>query len=173
MLAQQKVNDKSNEITAIPVLLDLLVLKGGCILTIDAMGCRKGIAEKIADKQADYILAVKGNQKFLPDDIEEGISNAKADDEYRLKEVDHGRIETRTAKVITDLDGICSKQDWKKLACIIRVFSTGINEQTGVKEEAYQYYISSKKGTSKYFNHAVRAHWGIENKLHSMFGCDI
>ena len=115
VLAQQKVNDKSNEITAIPVLLDLLVLKG-CILTIDAMGCQKEIAEKIADKQADYILAVKGNQKFLPDDIEEAFSNAKADDEHRLKEVDHGRIETRTAKVITALDGIGSKQDWKKLA---------------------------------------------------------
>ena len=69
------------------------------------MGCQKEIAEKIADKQADYILAVKGNQKFLLDDIEEAFSNAKADDEYTLKEVDHGRIETRTAKVITDLDG--------------------------------------------------------------------
>jgi len=167
VLAQQKVNDKSNEITAIPVLLDLLVLKG-CIVTIDAMGCQKEIAEKIADKQADYILAVKGNQKFLLDDIEEAFSNAKSDDEYTLKEVDHGRIETRTAKVITDLDWICSKQNWKKLACIIMVFSTRINKQTGVKEEAYRYYISSKKGTAKYFNHAVRAHWGIENKLHWM-----
>jgi predicted transposase YbfD/YdcC len=119
VLAQQKVDDKSNEITAIPVLLELLVLKG-CIITIDAMGCQKEIAEKIADKEADYILAVKGNQKFLLDDIEEAFSNARADDEYTLKEVDHGRIETRTARVITDLDWICSKQDWKKKLVLLK-----------------------------------------------------
>lgn len=168
VLAQQKVNDKSNEITAIPVLLELLVLKG-CIITIDAMGCQQQIAEKIADKEADYILAVKGNQKFLLDDIEEAFSNAKADDEYTHKEVDHGRLETRTTQVITDLGWICSKEDWKKLSCIIRVFCTRINKQTGDKEEGYRYYyISSKKGTAQYFNHAIRAHWGIENKLHWM-----
>jgi predicted transposase YbfD/YdcC len=167
VLGQQKVDDKSNEITAIPVLLELLVLKG-CIITIDAMGCQKEIAEKIADKEADYILAVKGNQKFLLDDIEEAFSNARADDEYTHKEVDHGRIETRTTQIITDVDWICSHQDWKKLYCIIRVFCSRINKKTGVKEEAFRYYISSKKGTAKYFNHAIRAHWGIENKLHWM-----
>lgn len=167
VLAQQKVDDKSNEITAIPVLLELLVLKG-CIVTIDAMGCQQEIAEKITDKEADYILAVKGNQKFLLDDIEEAFSNAKADDEYTHKEVNHGRIESRTTKVITDLDWICSKQDWKKLSCIIMVFSTRINKQTGLKEESCRYYISSKKGTAKDFNEAIRSHWGIENKLHWM-----
>lgn len=167
VLAQQKVDDKSNEITAIPVLLELLVLKG-CIITIDAMGCQKEIAEKIADKEADYILAVKGNQKFLLDDIEEAFSNTKADDEYTYKEVNHGRIESRTTEVITDLDWICSKEDWKKLYCIIRVFCSRIDKKTGVKEEAFRYYISSKKGTAQYFNDAIRAHWGIENKLHWM-----
>jgi predicted transposase YbfD/YdcC len=167
VLAQEKVDDKSNEITAIPELLKLLVLKG-CIVTIDAMGCQQDIAEKITDGQADYILAVKDNQKFLYDDIKEAFANSKASDEYTAKELGHGRIETRTTKVIEDLDWVCSKGEWKKLACIIMVFSTRTDKRTGKKEEASRYYISSKKGTALFFHNAVRAHWGIENKLHWM-----
>ncbi len=167
VLAQEKVDDKSNEITAIPALLELLVLKG-CIVAIDAMGCQQDIAEKITGKEADYILAVKDNQKFLHDDIKEAFLNAKANDEYTHRELGHGRIETRTTRVIEDLDWVCSREEWKKLVCIIMVFSVRVNKKTGSREESYRYYISSKKGSAGFFHHAIRTHWEIENKLHWM-----
>jgi predicted transposase YbfD/YdcC len=165
VLAQEKVDDKSNEITAIPALLEILVLKG-CMVTIDAMGCQRTIAEKIVEANADYLLSVKGNQEFLLDDITEAFTHGKTEDEFIEKEVGHGRVESRTTRVITDLNWICSKEEWKKLACIIMVFATRYNKKTGVQEQAVRYYISSKTASAKYFHEAVRSHWGIENKLH-------
>lgn len=165
VLAQEKVDDKSNEITAIPALLDILVLKG-CLVTIDAMGCQRSIAEKITEAQGDYLLSVKGNQEVLLDDITEAFNHGKIEDEYTKKEVDHGRVESRTTRVITDLSWICNKEDWKKLVCIIMVFATRYNKKTGAEEQSVRYYISSKTADAKYFHEAVRSHWGIENKLH-------
>lgn len=165
VLAQEKVDDKSNEITAIPALLEILVLKG-CMVTIDAMGCQRTIAEKIVDANADYLLSVKGNQEFLLDDITEAFTYGKTEDEHIEKEVGHGRVESRTTRVITDLDWICNKEEWKKLACIIMVFATRYNKKTGGEEQSVRYYISSKTASAKYFHEAVRSHWGIENKLH-------
>ena len=165
VLAQEKVDDKSNEITAIPALLDILVLKD-CLVTIDAMGCQRSIAEKIADAQGDYLLSVKGNQEVLLDDITEAFNHGKIEDEYTKKEVDHGRVESRTTRVITDLSWICNKEDWRKLVCIIMVFATRYNKKTGAEEQSVRYYISSKTADAKYFHQAVRSHWGIENKLH-------
>jgi len=165
VLAQEKVDDKSNEITAIPALLEILVLKG-CMVTIDAMGCQRAIAEKIVEAKADYLLSVKGNQEFLLDDITEAFTHGKTEDEYIEKEVGHGRVESRTTRVITDLNWICNKEEWKKLACIIMVFATRYNKKTGVEEQSVRYYISSKTASAKYFHEAVRSHWGIENKLH-------
>ncbi len=165
VLAQQKVNDKSNEITAIPALLEVLFLQG-CLVTIDAMGCQTAVAEKIVDKQADYILAVKGNQKVLEDDIKEAFGQGGIEDEYTQKEVGHGRIEVRTTSVIKDLDWICNKEDWKKLACIVMVFCRRIDKKTGSEESSSRYYISSKNTSAKEFGQAIRSHWQIENKLH-------
>ena len=165
VLAQEKVDDKSNEITAIPALLEILVLKG-CMVTIDAMGCQRTIAEKIVEANADYLLSVKGNQEFLLDDITEAFTYGKTEDEYIEKEVGHGRVESRTTRVITDVNWICNKEEWKKLACIIMVFATRYNKKTGVEEQSLRYYISSKTASAKYFHEAVRSHWGIENKLH-------
>ena len=165
VLAQEKVDDKSNEITAIPALLEILVLKG-CMVTIDAMGCQRTIAEKIVEANADYLLSVKGNQEFLLDDITEAFTYGKTEDEYIEKEVGHGRVESRTTRVITDLNWICNKEEWKKLACIIKVFATRYNKKTGAEEQSVRYYISSKTASAKYFHGAVRSHWGIENKLH-------
>jgi predicted transposase YbfD/YdcC len=165
VLAQEKVDDKSNEITAIPALLEILVLKG-CMVTIDAMGCQRTIAEKIVEANADYLLSVKGNQEFLLDDITEAFTYGKTEDEYIEKEVGHGRVESRTTRVITDVNWICNKEEWKKLACIIMVFATRYNKKTGVEEQSVRYYISSKTASAKYFYEAVRSHWGIENKLH-------
>ena len=165
VLAQEKVGDKSNEITAIPALLEILVLKG-CMVTIDAMGCQRTIAEKIVEAKADYLLSVKGNQEFLLDDITEAFTYGKTEDEYIEKEVGHGRVESRTTRVITDVNWICNKEEWKKLACIIMVFATRYNKKTGAEEQSVRYYISSKTASAKYFHGAVRSHWGIENKLH-------
>ena len=165
VLAQEKVDDKSNEITAIPALLEILVLKG-CMVTIDAMGCQRTIAEKIVEANADYLLSVKGNQEFLLDDITEAFTYGKTEDEYIEKEVGHGRVESRTTRVITDVNWICNKEEWKKLASIIMVFATRYNKKTGVEEQSVRYYISSKTASAKYFHEAVRSHWGIENKLH-------
>lgn len=165
VLAQEKVDDKSNEITAIPALLEILVLKG-CMVTIDAMGCQRAIVEKIVEAKADYLLSVKGNQEFLLDDITEAFTYGKTEDEHIEKEVGHGRVESRTTRVITDLNWICNKEEWKKLACIIMVFATRYNKKTGVEEQSVRYYISSKTASAKYFHEAVRSHWGIENKLH-------
>ena len=165
VLAQEKVDDKSNEITAIPALLNILVLKG-CLVTIDAMGCQRSIAEKIVEAQGDYLLSVKGNQEVLLDDITEAFNHGKIEDEYTEKEVDHGRVESRTTRVITDLSWICNKEDWKKLVCIIMVFATRYNKKTGAEEQSVRYYISSKTANAKYFHQAVRSHWGIENQLH-------
>ena len=165
VLAQEKVDDKSNEITAIPALLEILVLKG-CMVTIDAMGCQRTIAEKIVEANADYLLSVKGNQEFLLDDITEAFTYGKTEDEYIEKKVGHGRVESRRTRVITDVNWICNKEEWKKLACIIMVFATRYNKKTGVEEQSVRYYISSKTASAKYFHEAVRSHWGIENKLH-------
>lgn len=165
VLAQQKVNEKSNEITAIPALLDLLIVKG-CTITIDAMGCQQNIAAKIIDKEADYILAVKDNQKFLHQDIKEAFENEKNIETYSSSNVGHGRIETRTTKVISNLEWICKSENWKSLYCIIQVISTRENKQTNIIETAARYYISSKKETAQFYQNAIRWHWSIENQLH-------
>jgi len=166
VLGQEKVYDKSNEINAIPALLDTLFIEGA-VITIDAMGCQTEIAKKIVKGNADYILAVKGNQGVLGDDLQEAFKHGKADDEYTSKpELSHGRIETRTTRVITDLDWICNRQDWAKLYCIIMVLSKRIDKKSGKEETSERYYISSKTATARQFNDYVRQHWAIENNLH-------
>lgn len=166
VLGQQKVYDKSNEITAIPALLDAMFIEGSTV-TIDAMGCQKEIAEKIVTGKADYILAVKGNQGVLEDDIKEAFKFGRVDDEYAGKaELGHGRIETRTTRVIKGSDWLCNQKDWKKLYCIIMVLSKRVDKKSGKEEVSERYYISSKKATAEEFNSCIRSHWGIENNLH-------
>ena len=120
VLGQQKVNDKSNEITAIPALLELLIIKG-CLVTIDAMGCQVKIAEKIVDREADYLLAVKDNQAFLLDDIREAFAHTPATDTYKASNVGHGRVETRVTSVIEGVEWNCREQQWKNLSTLIKV----------------------------------------------------
>jgi len=166
VLGQQKVNEKSNEITAIPALLELLIVKG-CVITIDAIGCQQDIAAAIIEKQADYILAVKDNQEFLHDDIQEAFSNEKkVASTHKSSNVDHGRIETRQTSIITDTDWICKAGNWKSLFCIIKVFAIRTDKRTGKKEESIRYYIGSKKADAKWYHNAIRCHWSIENQLH-------
>ena len=170
VLGQVKVNDKSNEITAIPKLLKLLELKG-CIVTIDAMGCQKNIANEIIDKGADYILALKGNQGKLFDATKNFFSKAEernfegiSHENYVTEEYNHGRKEIREYRLVTDIHFLNTKEEWTELNSIGTVTSKRI---IGEKEtEEKRYYISSLSGGIKNFASGVRNHWGIENKLH-------
>ena len=165
VLGQQKVDDKSNEITAIPALLDLLVVKD-CLVTVDAMGCQIKIAEKIVDRQADYLLAVKDNQEVLLDDIKEAFSCTPPKDSYKHSQVGHGRVETRITSVITDTDWICNQQDWENLCSLIKVEAKRYDKKSGKEQNSERYFISSKKATAAYFHQAAKVHWQIENNLH-------
>lgn len=169
-LGQIKVNQKSNEITAIPELLELLELEG-CVVTIDAMGTQKAIAEKIVDKKADYMLALKGNQGTLKDDVAlffEGIDgeryDAQTDDYDKQVTKDHGRIEIRECWSTEDIDWLSQKSDWKGLRSISLVRSTRIIGENETTED--RLYISSLASEAKKHNLIIRKHWGIENSLH-------
>lgn len=165
VLGQLKVNAKSNEITAIPALLDLLMVKG-CWITIDAMGCQKDIASKIKSKEAEYILAVKANQEHLHDDIKEAFKHGVIEQVHEQSNLGHGRIEKRTCRIITAMEWICRPEDWQGIQTLIEIQSERTIKATGVKEIHIRHYISSALSTAKKFNEAIRQHWGIENNLH-------
>ncbi len=163
VLGQLKVDMKSNEITAIPLLLDMLDIKGE-IVTIDAMGTQTKIADKIIENEADYILSVKGNQKEMLEQVEHAFERQKADSEDETVEKGHGRIETRRCGVIRDLKFIDGRERWTNMASIVKVEA---KREVGNKtEEQVRYYISSMKGSASEFNRHIRAHWGVENSLH-------
>jgi predicted transposase YbfD/YdcC len=164
-LGQIKVKEKSNEITAIPDLLDLIAVKG-CIVTIDAMGCQKKIAEKIIEKKADYILMVKENQANLKEQIEK-VFNIQRPKMIDVEEdLGHGRIEKRTCEVITKLDFLDDKEHWKSLKSIIKITSERTNKKTNVYTCETRFYISSITENAKLINNSIRSHWAIENNLH-------
>ncbi len=166
VLRQVKVSNKSNEITAIPKLLEVLALKD-TVVTIDAMGCQTNIAKEIIKKDADYILAVKGNQEQLYQDIKDEFRFAKNVSVDLLESLDHGRIETRKCSIITNFQFIENTDKWKNLKTIIRIESIReFKNSEKPKEQAVRYYISSLKAEPQDFQKAIRSHWNIENKLH-------
>lgn len=170
VLGQLKTSDKSNEIRAIPELLGLLEIKG-CTVTIDSMGCQKEIAKKIIEKEADYVLALKGNHKTLHEEvclflagIQEGTFSNRRSDYYETVEKDHGRIEIRRHWISDEIDWLNNREEWKNLRSIGLVESERhVDGKISVEK---RYYISSKSACAKDFAKAVRAHWGIENQLH-------
>jgi len=164
-LGQLATEQKSNEITAIPQLLDMIAIKN-CIVTIDAMGCQKEIAKNILTKEADYILQVKGNQKGLLEQIEKLFQIAPIANSHTSHDLEHGRIEQRTADIITDFTHLDDCSDWLGLKTLIRIQSQRESKSTGKKEKSVRYYISSREDGAKAFNHNIRSHWAIENKLH-------
>ncbi len=170
-LGQVKVDDKTNEIKAIPELLKLLNLKG-CLVTIDAMGCQRDIAKNIIDAQADYLLALKGNQEILAEDVEEEFKQAMAEefahmDHFYYETIDkaHGRTERRQYWYTQDIQGLGTAERWPGLAGMIMCRATRIvNGETSVED---RYFITSARHEEAgKLADAVRAHWGIENGLH-------
>ncbi len=143
VLGQVRVNDKSNEITAIPVLLDLLNIEGN-IITIDAMGCQTKIAETIIEKKGNYILAVKSNQSKLLDQVKDEFLFSKEISTNTTVDGDHGRIETRECSVINSFTEMTDVGNWKKLTTIIRIKSKREFKNSEKKEEnSIRYYIAS------------------------------
>jgi predicted transposase YbfD/YdcC len=169
-LGQVAVDQKSNEITAIPELLKLLDLKGA-LVSIDAMGCQKKIAQAIVDGGGDYLLVVKDNQENLLEDIRAcfdrvfetefvGLSVSR----YETKEKGHGREEQRCYTVLQDPEGIRNKETWAKLTTV--GMCTNVRTVNGVTSEEVHYFILSRQATAQVAGTALRGHWGIENNLH-------
>lgn len=171
VLGQQKTDEKSNEITAIPELLRLLSLKG-CIVTIDAMGCQREIAAQIKGQEADYVLSLKGNQGTLHKDVADYFRWAEEinfkDIEYSFRETiekDHGRIEQRRCWATEDVDWLVQKEAWAGLKSIVMVESVRevIGQAASVER---RYFISSLAADATEALRCVRGHWAIENSLH-------
>jgi predicted transposase YbfD/YdcC len=166
VLGQVKTDEKSNEITAIPQLLDILFIEGNTI-TIDAMGAQKEIAQKIIDKKGDYVLAIKANQPEMWNKIQDEFRFYKPKYQHTTIDAGHGRIETRYCSVITDFQFIEKDNPWPKLKSIIKVESIREFKNSSKKpEKSVRYYISSKEVNAEDFLRIVRNHWAIENKLH-------
>jgi predicted transposase YbfD/YdcC len=163
------VDDKSNEITAIPKLLQILDLEGA-LVSIDAMGCQKDIAARIREQKADYLLAVKENQERLFQDIEALFLDFADDNEgHRYTSAEssdrgHGREEWRGVYVFEQLEGIRDRELWRDLATVVVVMRE--RQVKGEISNEAHYYISSRKADAKAFLDAVREHWGIENSCH-------
>ncbi|SMF94177.1 Predicted transposase YbfD/YdcC associated with H repeats [Methylomagnum ishizawai] len=169
-LGQVRTAEKSNEITAIPELLDALLLRG-CVVTLDAMGCQKAIAAKIVGQEADYVLSVKNNQPGLAAALD-GFFDEGGRDGWEGRphthaewvEKDHGRIETRRCVVAEDVDGRVDRADWPGVRTLAMV--EAIREVGGTTSRERRYYISSLSVDAARMGEIVRGHWGVENGLH-------
>jgi len=170
VLGQVKVADKSNEIVAIPKLLELLAIEGA-IITIDAIGCQRDIARHILAKKADYVLALKGNQGSLRADVElfaaeqraVGFKDAKIS-RHQTVDGDHGRIETRTYTAFHDVAWLQERHQWPGLQGIVMVESA---REIGNKIECEtRFYITSLAWLASQLGPVIRSHWAIENSLH-------
>jgi predicted transposase YbfD/YdcC len=165
VLAQIATDAKSNEITAVPKLLKMLALKG-TIVTTDALNCQRRIAQQIVDQTGDYALALKGNQGTLHEDVVLLLDDpaCKAATAAPVVEADHGRIETRTAMVSTQIDWLQKQHQWPGLKAIGKVERVRETPDKTTTETAY--YLLSTALTPERFNEVVRQHWGVENRLH-------
>jgi len=170
VLAQVRVAEKSNEIVAIPALLDMLAIEGA-IVSIDAMGCQRDIAAKIVDRKADYVLALKGNQGSLREDVELFAAEQKANDfkdtkvsRHQTVDGEHGRIETRTYTAFHDIAWLQERHDWPGLKGIVMVEST--REIADKIEHETRFYITSLVWLAHQLGPVIRSHWAIENSLH-------
>ena len=164
VLGQQAVAGKSNEITAIPQLLKMLSL-AGTVVTADAMHCQRQVAQQVVEQSADYVLALKGNQGTLHDDVRLFLGDpATPVAEATQTNSGHGRVETRTARVSTDVAWLQEIHHWPGLQAVGQVTAyRGEGERTSRET---RYYLLSQPWEPERFNEIVRIHWGIENELH-------
>ena len=171
VLGQLKCEEKSNEITAIPELLKVLDLEG-CVVTIDAMGCQKEIVQEIVNKEADYVIALKGNQGTLHQEVKQYLEWAEHHDFQDISvdtcvrlEKDHGRIEERRCWVTADIEWLAEKEAWANLKSVILV--EAVREVIGQEKTCERrYFISSLGANAEQSLKAVRGHWAVENELH-------
>src|SRR6267378_140527 len=170
VLGQVKVNEKSNEIVAIPALLDMMSIEGA-VVTIDAMVCQRDIASKIIEKKADYIVALKGNQGTLREDVEVFVDEQKAlkykdttISTHETVDADHGRIETRNYTVIHEVHWLQARHQWPGLNAVVVVESR--REINGKITDETRFYITSLVMLAAAVGPMIRAHWAIENSLH-------
>ncbi len=165
VLAQIATDAKSNEITAVPKLLKMLSLKG-TIVTVDALNCQRSIAEQIVRQGGDYALALKGNQGSLHDDVRQYLDDPETKAATSKPDVDagHGRIETRTASVSTDIGWLQEDHQWPGLKAVGKVVR--IRETPAKTTTETAYYLLSTELTPERLNEVVREHWGVENRLH-------
>jgi predicted transposase YbfD/YdcC len=174
VLGQVKVAEKSNEIVAIPKLLDMLAIEGA-IITIDAMGCQREIARKIIGKKADYILALKGNQGTLREDVELFANEQKANNfkdttisQDKSVDGDHGRIETRRTTVFHDIGWLQESHDWPGLKAVVMIES---EREIGAKvERETRFYVTSSTDKADKLGTVVRHHWAVES-MHWLMDC--
>lgn len=169
-LGQIHVEEKTNEITAIPDLLDIIEVKG-CLVTIDAMGCQRAITDKIADKKGDYVIALKANQKHLHEEVTEYFDDAMKnkfkdfDHVYFCEtEKDHGRIESRSYYITNDIKDLFEVKDWKTIKSLAMVIAK--RKEGGKVSVEKRFYISSCDKELERVKDAIRDHWKIENSLH-------
>jgi predicted transposase YbfD/YdcC len=169
-LGQVAVDEKSNEITAIPRLLELLDLKDA-LVTLDAMGCQKEIARQVVEAGGDYILTVKENQPHLLEDVQACVGAALANDfggghcdTWQTKDSGHGRQEVRTYAIIADPEGIRNREEWAKLKVVGMCLRE--REIQGKWSTEVHYFVGSREMKAPSYAKALRGHWGIENNLH-------
>ncbi len=169
-LGQVKVDDKSNEITAVPQLLRALELEG-CIVTLDAMGCQKNIAKEICEADADYVLALKGNHEVVHEKVASFLQDARQKnwkkvphDFLETVEKGHGRIETRRYWITEKIDWFADRSKWEGLHSVGMVESIRRIGESSSSET--RFFLCSLKADAKEFARAVRGHWNIENNLH-------
>ena len=165
VLAQIATDAKSNEITAVPRLLEMLSLKG-TIVTVDALNCQRAIAQRIVEQGGDYVLALKGNQGTLHADVRLFLDDpeTRPTDAHTTVDGDHGRIETRACSVSTDIGWLQEVHDWPGLAAIGKVIRTRETSAKVTTETAY--YLLSAPVSAERFGQIARSHWAVENSLH-------
>jgi predicted transposase YbfD/YdcC len=166
-LGQIAVEAHSNEIPAVRALLSLLSLKG-CTVTLDALHAQRETAQAVLDQEASYVLALKGNQGTLYEDVRTLLDDPGllVQDRAQTVDADHGRIEIREAHLVTDLAWLQEQHDWPGLACIGKITATRENKATGAVQTQDRYYLLSRIMPAQEFLELVRAHWTIENSLH-------
>lgn len=167
LIGQEKTDEKSNEITAIPLLLEAIDVEGA-LVSIDAMGCQTEIASLIIEGKGDYLSAVKQNQKILHEDVESAFLVYKNEQSnyFETSEMNGSRYETRVCKIMNDMTHLSQEKEWKNIKTIVKIETETYHKSKDKTTKDTRYYISSQLNTAEAFLGYTRNHWNIENNLH-------